>query len=135
MNENLSHVVIQFFLPSYNPLTYLQKQKTKMQNPFAVECEVAIFLYYLTDEGCYRKTANAFGLYRNSVSILIRKVAKVIVEHLGLELIKLPKTVTGPRLMLNMLILCSSTGVFPSQFLVYLKFILPAHFPITQYQQ
>ena len=42
----------------------------------------------------YRKTADAFGVSRSSVLILIRKVAKVFVEHLGPELIKLPKTVT-----------------------------------------
>ena len=27
---------------------YLQKQQTKMRNPIAVECQVAIFLYYIS---------------------------------------------------------------------------------------
>ena len=65
-----------------------------MRNPIAVECQVVIFLYYISDEGRYRKTPNAFGVSRSSVSILIRKVAKIVVEHLGLELIKLRKTLT-----------------------------------------
>ena len=65
-----------------------------MRNPFVVECQVAIFPYYISDEGRYRKTAYAFGVSRSSVSILIQKVAKIIVERLGLELIKLPRTVS-----------------------------------------
>ena len=32
---------------------YLQKQQTKIQNPIAVECQVAIFLYYISDEWRY----------------------------------------------------------------------------------
>ena len=74
--------------------SYLQKQQIKIPKPIAVECQVAIFLYYISDEGRYQKTANAFGVSRSSVSILIRKVAKIIIEHLGPELIKLSKTVT-----------------------------------------
>ena len=73
---------------------YLQKQQTKMRNPITVKCQVSIFLYYFCDEGRYRKSANAFGLSRSSVSVLIRKVTKIIVKHLGPELNKLPKTVT-----------------------------------------
>ena len=34
----------------------------------------------------------------------------------------------------NILVLYSSTAALPSQFLVYLKFILPVHFHITYYQ-
>ena len=68
--------------------SYLQKQQIKIPKPIAVECQVAIFLYYISDEGRYQKTANAFGVSRSSVSILIRKVAKIA------ELIKLSKTVT-----------------------------------------
>ena len=70
---------------------YLQ---TKIRNPIAVECQVVIFLYYISEEGRYQKTANAFGISRSSVSILIQKVAKILAEHLGPELIKLPKPVT-----------------------------------------
>ena len=88
MDKRLSHVVIQFLQP------YLQKQQTKMRNPIGVEYQVVIFLYYISNEGRYRKNANAFAVSRSSVSILIRKVAKIIVEHLGLGLIKIPKTVT-----------------------------------------
>ena len=35
----------------------------------------------------------------------------------------------------NMLVLYNSTAVFPSQFLIYLKFILPAHVHITYSMQ
>ena len=45
-------------------------------------------------EGRYRKHTSAFVVSRSSVSILIRKVSKIIAEHLVPELIKLPKTVT-----------------------------------------
>ena len=38
-----------------------------------------------------RKTANAFGLSRASVSVVVRKVCKAISEQLGPQLIKLPK--------------------------------------------
>ena len=95
MGRKPSHVAIQFFFDLVTILRpYLQKQQTKMGNPIAVECQVTVLLYYISDEGRYGKTANSFGVSRSSVSILIRKVAKIIVEHLGPELIKLPKTVT-----------------------------------------
>ena len=73
---------------------YLQKQQTKMRNSIEVECQVAFFLYCLSDEGLYRKTANVFDISRTLVSTFIRKVAKIIAEHLGIDLIKLPKTLT-----------------------------------------
>ena len=73
---------------------YLQKQQTKMRNPIAVECQVVIFLYYISDDGRYSKTKNAFRVSRRSFSILIRKVENTIIEHLGSELNKLPKTAT-----------------------------------------
>ena len=93
--ENLRMSRSSFFFDLVTILRpYLQKQQTKMGNPIAVECQVTVLLYYISDEGRYGKTANSFGVSRSSVSILIRKVAKIIVEHLGLELIKLPKTVT-----------------------------------------
>ena len=60
---------------------YLQKQQTKMRNPIAVECQAVIFLYYISDDGRYSKTKNAFRVSRSSFSILIRKVAKTIIIY------------------------------------------------------
>lgn len=72
---------------------FLLKECTQMRQPISVETQVAAFLYYISDEGRYRKTANAFGISRASVSILVRKVSKTIVEQLGAEIIKLPESV------------------------------------------
>ena len=90
---HILHIRSSFFdlVPILRP--YLQKQQTKMQNPIEVECQVAFFLYCISDEELNRKTANAFDISRSLVSILIRKVAEIIAEHLGIDLIKLPKTV------------------------------------------
>ncbi len=49
-------------------------------------------LYYLSDEGRYRKVANAFGISRASVSVIVREVYEVITRQLGPKYIKLPKT-------------------------------------------
>ena len=43
----------------------LQKQQTNMCAPISVEKQVAVTLYYLSDEGRYRKVANAFGIPRS----------------------------------------------------------------------
>ena len=61
-----------------------------MRNPVSVETQVAVVLYYLSDEGRLRKVANAFGLSRASCSIIIRQVSWAITTHLGPNYIKLP---------------------------------------------
>ena len=53
---------------------------------------MALTLYYLTDEGRIRKMANSFGLSHSSVSVVIRRVCHVIVEHLKQQLDHLPRT-------------------------------------------
>ncbi len=63
-----------------------------MRVPISVSKQVAVTLYYLVDEGCYRKTANAFGISRAAVSKIVRKVSLVIVNELGPKYIKLPTT-------------------------------------------
>ena len=50
-------------------------------------------MYYTSDEARYRKTTNAFGISRGSMSLIMRKVSKVIVEFLGKDYMKLPETV------------------------------------------
>ena len=71
---------------------YIEHQVTHMRSPIPVEAQVAITLYYLSDEGRLRKVANAFGISRSSCSIIVRRVSKVITNHLGPLYIKLPMT-------------------------------------------
>ena len=70
----------------------LEKQTTNMRQPLSVEKQLAITLYYLTDEGRYRKVANAFGISRPTVSKVVRKVCHIIKHELGPEYIKTPRT-------------------------------------------
>ena len=60
-----------------------------------VERQVALTLYYLSDEGRMRKTANAFGLSRSSVSVVIRRVTHAITVYLGPQYITVPTTETA----------------------------------------
>ena len=71
---------------------YIQRQTTSMRSPVEVERQVAVTLYYLSDEGRLRKTANAFGLSRSSVSLIVRRVTKSISLQMGPHYIKLPFT-------------------------------------------
>ena len=50
------------------------KKATIMPSPVDVEKQVEILLFYLSDEGQLRKTVNAFGVFRSSVSIIVRRV-------------------------------------------------------------
>ena len=58
----------------------------------SVEAQVDSFLYYISDEGRYRKTANAFGMSRASISGIIRRVIYNVTRFLGPKLIKLLTT-------------------------------------------
>ena len=71
---------------------HLEREKTRMRDPVEVERQVALTLYYLADEGRMRKTANAFGLSRSAVSVIVRRVCSAICEHMGPQLIRLPVT-------------------------------------------
>ena len=70
----------------------MKKQITHQRVPISVEKQLAVTLYYLADEGRYRKVANAFGISRSSVSIIFRKVCRVIAHYLGPNNIRLPST-------------------------------------------
>ena len=70
---------------------YIERQSTNMRSPVEVERQVAVTLYYLSDEGTLRKTANAFGLSRSYVSVTVRRVCRAITMHLGSKYIKLPR--------------------------------------------
>ena len=50
---------------------HIQKQETNMCKPISVQCQIAATLYYLSDEGRLRKTANAFGISRSAVSLIV----------------------------------------------------------------
>lgn len=69
---------------------YIRRQSTTMRQCIDVPRQVALTLYYLADEGRMRKTANAFGLSRSSVSIIVRRVTRAISTHLGPKYISLP---------------------------------------------
>ena len=71
---------------------FMQRQITIMHLPVDVEKQVALTLYYLSDEGRSRKTANAFGLSRSCVSIVIRRVTRAVAMHLGPIYIQVPVT-------------------------------------------
>ena len=72
---------------------YLEKPVTRIRKPILTECQIASFLYYISDEALYRNTANAFGISRGSVSLIIRKVSKAILEFPGKNYMKLPVAV------------------------------------------
>lgn len=71
---------------------YIEGKRTIMRTPVDVIKQVAVTLYYLSDEGRLRKTVNAFGISRQVVSKIVRKVCKAITVHLGKKYIKLPFT-------------------------------------------
>lgn len=57
-----------------------------------VNKRVAASLYYMSDEGGIRKVANAFGIVKSTVSIIIRWVTKAISIHLAPKYIQIPRT-------------------------------------------
>jgi len=63
-----------------------------MCSPVNVPKQVALTLYYLSNERHLRKIANAFGLSRSCVSVVVRRVASAISMHLGPKYIKSPLT-------------------------------------------
>lgn len=71
---------------------YIEGKSTRMRQPVDVMKKVACTLYYLSDEGRMRKTANAFGLSRQVVSKIVREVSTAITNYLGPVYIKPPFT-------------------------------------------
>ena len=61
-----------------------------MRQPISVVIQVAVFLYYISDEEHYRKTANVFGISRSSVSLIVKEVSCEIVKNMTSMYIKLP---------------------------------------------
>ena len=71
---------------------YIAGIATRMRQPVDVVKKVACTLYYLSDEGRLRKTANAFGLSKQVVSKIIREVCGAITKNLGPVYIEAPFT-------------------------------------------
>ena len=65
-----------------------------MRMPVPVEKQVAVTLYYIADEGRLRKVANAFGLAKSTVSVIVQRVCFRISDVLGSKYITLPKNET-----------------------------------------
>ena len=71
---------------------FITQHKTNMRAPIDVETQVTVYLYYISDEGRLRKTANAFGLSRSPVSVIVQRLGKAITKHLGPKYIVMPTT-------------------------------------------
>ena len=71
--------------------TFPVHQNTRFWKPISVEIQVAVTMHYLSDKGRFRKTANAFGIAKNTVSMITQQVTKVISNHLVDKYMKLPQ--------------------------------------------
>ena len=87
-NFRMSHPTFMELCEDLRPL--LERKSTRMRRPISVETQMAVTLYYLSDEGRYRKVANAFGISRSSVSIIVRRVCAAISEYFGPSHVRLP---------------------------------------------
>ncbi len=86
----MSRVVLHRLAEELRP--YIQGRDAVMRSSIDPVKQVAITLYYLSDEGRIRKTANSFGISRQSVSKIVRTVCKAITVYLGPKYVKLPFT-------------------------------------------
>ena len=71
---------------------HIVKSSTWFRKAVSAEEQVALTLYYLSDEGRLRKTASAFGLGKPTISHIIRHVYKAIISHLTSKYVKMPRT-------------------------------------------
>ena len=74
-----------------NRLRNLLQKQDLVRASMSVEKQVAVFLYYVMDEGRLRKTANAFGIAKSTCSVTVRNVARCICSAMS-DMIKLPTT-------------------------------------------
>jgi hypothetical protein len=100
--ENFRLSKVNFFKLCNELEPYLRKKSTNMRKTISVEKQVAVTLYYLADEGRYRKVANAFGLGKSTVSGIVRRTCGVISAVLGPKYITLPKTKEEVQEAVNM---------------------------------
>ena len=86
----------QLFLVLYEELRqYISKNTTRFRKPISVEMQVTVSVYYLPDERQIRKTANVFGIAKDTVSVTIRRAAKAISNYLADKYMKLSQTERG----------------------------------------
>ena len=71
---------------------YISKSTARFLKSASAGMQVAVIIYCLSDEGKFSKTVNAFGIAKNTVSMIIRRVTKAISNHLAGRCIKLPRT-------------------------------------------
>lgn len=71
---------------------HIEGKTTNMRTPIDPLLKVALTLYYLSNEGKLLKTASAFGLSRQTVSVTVRQTCRAISIHLGPKYITLPFT-------------------------------------------
>ena len=75
---------------SYDPLSL--KKAPAMVLPVSAELKIALTLYYLSDAGRMRKSANAFVIVKSTVSKIVYQVSIVIRPHLGSNLLRHPSS-------------------------------------------
>ena len=74
------------------PRPYIERRETVMRKPIDVKTQVALTLYYLSDEGQMRKTALDNALLKAAVSVIVRWVCRAVTTFLGPKYIHLPTT-------------------------------------------
>ena len=62
-NFRMSHLTFMELCEDLGPL--LERKSTRMRCPISAETQMAVILFYLSDEGRYRKVANSFGISRS----------------------------------------------------------------------
>ena len=62
-----------FYIVAFMLRSYIKRQDTKFRLAVPVDKQLALTLYYLSNEGRLRKTANAFGLLMSLFFIIIRE--------------------------------------------------------------
>ena len=75
MLHHIIYILLMVFVIPFRP--FIEGKDTVMRSSIDVIKQVAVTLYYLSDEGRIRKTANAFGISRQAVSKIVRKVRQL----------------------------------------------------------
>ena len=90
--ENCRILKDSFMSLCYELKPYIYKNITKLRVPIPFTKCVAIAIYYMVDECRYCKPANALGVSRATVSVIVREVCHAISLHLGPKYVKMPAT-------------------------------------------
>ena len=65
---------------------WLQRKNTRLRIAISIQAQIGACLYYISDEGRYRKTANVSGDSGTSISSIIRRVSHAVTTFLGPQL-------------------------------------------------